>query len=141
MAAPKRVSLGAPGVDHLGRPVTHFVDALNCQLVAAVKPRLVVIPVSVANNADLRRLDPNFGLLVDSLEQREELRLPTEGKATMRCYSGIVRRGDARIAALVLPHPSAWRCRSEARRVLIDDVSFMVRRAVQGEADVNSDGR
>ena len=108
-----------------------FVDELNAQLVEIVRPRLLVLPLSIADNAAIRKIAPTFGLLFDSMEHREELRVPTNGQSRKRCLVGLVRRGSRTVPAVVLPHPSAWRCKIEERSTLIQEVASVVNQAVR----------
>jgi hypothetical protein len=107
-----------------------FVDDLNVQLVEAVRPKLVVLPLSIADNGIIRSLTPAFGLLVDSMEQREVLRFPSNGAERKRCIVGLMRRGSIQVPAVVLPHPSAWRCTLSERSTLIQDVASLMGRAI-----------
>ena len=115
----------------------HFVDELNSQLVEIVRPKVIVLPLSIADNADIRKVAPSFGLLYESMEQREERRLPTDGQIRRRCLVGLVRRGSRTVPAVVLPHPSAWRCKIEDRQTLIQEVASIVKQAAHQSQQVS----
>jgi hypothetical protein len=117
--------LGAANLPLLKR-LLEFADDLNIDIVRALSPRLMVVPLSLARNPRLDDVFPS-GL---ALRQATESRSHTVGLAegTFKFYTGHCRRGNLEIPTVFLRHPASLRISSESKKRVIAGVARVLDR-------------
>ncbi len=109
-----------------------FVDRLNVELVEATRPLFMVVPRSIADNVEIRRALPEFGLLRKQLAGASMFKVPANRSRAWRCYVGALRRGSIDVPTLVLPHPDAFRCSADARAAISAEVGAVMAELAKG---------
>ena len=90
-----------------------FADELNIEIVAALRPRLMVIPLSLVRT--YRFVDGRVGV---SLEKAIDVRPYSIDvrKRTVNFYTGACQRGKLTVRAIFLPHPASLHLSNESRK-------------------------
>jgi hypothetical protein len=98
-----------------------FADELNVAVVTALRPRLVVVPLSFGQNAGLDR-----AYLSDlSMRRATDLRHYTidAGSQTFNLYTATCRRGASAVRTVYLPHPASLHLTREAKPRVVDEIA------------------
>jgi len=101
--------------------VLDFADELNEDIVKGLRPRLLVIPVSLARNKHVA--DRPF-----SLWCAKDIRT-TEGRVTF--YTGMCERGMSSIATTYVRHPSSLHLKVPSRRDVANKMASVLSRFVK----------
>lgn len=98
-----------------------FSDALNAQVVQALKPRLLVVPFSLGRNPRTHSLSKLIKL---SLAQATDVKQHTVclPKANFNFYTAICQRGKLAVRTLFVPHPASLRVCSESKVLVVAGV-------------------
>jgi hypothetical protein len=111
---------------NLLRRMLEFADDLNVEIVEALRPRLMFVPLSLARN---RQLEAIHSLGV-SLSQATEVSMHEvmlrEGR--FKFYTGITRRGRVMVPTVFIRHPASLRLSVRSRARLIRHVGSVVDR-------------
>jgi hypothetical protein len=114
----------------LARRLLVFADELHGQVLDLLRPRLVLVPRSLAEDRTIWEQCPEFSLLAVNLPGRRDGRVPETGRA-LRYYSGRLQRAERRIPALFLPHPSALRLNKERRGQVVSGLRAEIARLLE----------
>ena len=87
---------------------------------------------TIADNDEIRRVLPEFGLLRKRLADASMFKVPANRPRAWRCYVGTLRRGSIDVPTLVLPHPDAFRCSTDARAAISAEVGAVMAALAKG---------
>jgi hypothetical protein len=91
-----------------------FADDLNSEIVQALAPRLVVVPLSLARSRHLDAVRASGLSLQQAIDVQRHTVTTPEG--TFSCYTGSCRRGRVTVRAVFLRHPASLRLSREAKK-------------------------
>lgn len=112
--------LGATNLPLLGR-VLEFADELNIDIVRALAPRLMVVPLSLARSRRLDAVRPSGLSLRQVMDSRSHTVGLPEGK--FRFYTGHCRRANLSVRAVFLRHPASLRLSSDSKKRVVSGVA------------------
>jgi hypothetical protein len=95
-----------------------FADDLNIQVVRALRPRIIVVPLSLGRNRSVSRVGSLAGLTLKHAKDVEAhtLRL---ANGRFNYFSGLCSRGNLTVPTLFLRHPASLRlARGESGRIV-----------------------
>lgn len=101
-----------------------FADELNVEIVGALKPSLMVVPLSLGR---MRQLDAVMCTGV-AMQQTDDVRhhhVTLDGRR-VNFYTGICRRGSHDVPTLHVPHPASLRLSVGSKHHLTDELSQAV---------------
>jgi hypothetical protein len=101
-----------------------FSDGLNIEIVQALAPRLVVVPLSVGRSRSLDAIRPLGLTLNNAIERRPHTILLPEG--TFTCFTGTCHRGTLMVRTLFLRHPASLRLSRESKSRLVDGLATIL---------------
>jgi hypothetical protein len=96
--------------------VIEFTDHLNIEIVAALRPKLIVIPLSLGRSRTLNAGGKVGVSLAKAIDVRSWSVLLSEGRFTF--YTGICDRGKLTVPAVFLRHPASLRLSKESKKRL-----------------------
>lgn len=101
-----------------------FADELNVEIVTALKPRLVVVPLSFGKNAAVDRAYSSDL----SIRKAVDLRHHTigTGSQTLNFYTATCRRGASAVRTAYLPHPASLHLTREAKPRVVAEITRVV---------------
>lgn len=112
--------LGAANLPLLRR-VLEFADDLNIEIVQALSPRLMVVPLSLAQSRRLDAVRPSGLGLSQAMDSRSHTLGLAEGN--FRFYAGYCRRGNLNVRTVFLRHPASLRLSSESKTRVVAGVA------------------
>lgn len=115
------------------RRVLEFADDLNVEIVETLKPKLLVVPLSLARQRELDAIAPiGVSLSKTTDVSRHEVLLP-EGR--FKFFTGVCQRGRYAVPTVFLRHPASLRLSVQSRVRLVSRVGEIVKRfQMSGEA-------
>jgi hypothetical protein len=117
--------LGSANLPLLKR-ILEFADDLNIEIVHALRPRLMVVPLSFARSRQLEAVR-GTGLSTSQVTggRNHAIVLP-EGNFTF--YTGHCRRGNVNVRTVFLRHPASLRVSTESKKRVVDGVARVLER-------------
>jgi hypothetical protein len=94
------------------RAVLRFADGLNEQIVKALRPRVVVVPFSLARNSEIGDLAKVSASEVSA----HGIKL---ANTRFKFYTGVCQRAGLSVPVLYVPHPASLRLRENDKRRVV----------------------
>lgn len=107
------------------RRVLEFADDLNAEIVQALAPTLLVVPLSVGRDQRLNAAGC-VGLSLDQATDVRPFTLPLT-KRVFNFFTAICRRGRLSVRTVFVPHPASLRLSTQSRERLVTDVAAKLR--------------
>ncbi len=104
-----------------------FSDELVAEIVSMLRPRLLIVPKSLAENKTIRELLPTYSLLKSNVRESVDLPVPA-GNKRFHCYSGHYECEPLalKVPALFVPHPSGIQLTVDSRRQFVEALQKVV---------------
>ena len=101
-----------------------FADDLNADIINAVKPKLILVPLSFGNEPRLDRIHPVGVSMAQTNDCRE--RNITTDQGPFRFFVATYRRGALTVPVVYVRHPASLRISRDAARRLVERVPKML---------------
>jgi len=102
-----------------------FADYLNVAIVQALRPRLVLVPFSLARNRQVATAGIGLSLKLATDARKYAIPLP---EGTFNFFTATCQRGTLQVRTAFVRHPSALRLSIESKKRLVAEVA----RVLQG---------
>lgn len=114
------MKLGAANPDLLKRAL-EFADDLNADIISAVRPKLMLVPLSFGNEPRLDKVHA-VGVAMTRSNDCRERNVTMDGE-TFRLFVATYRRGAMAVPVVYVRHPASLRITRDAGRRLVDGMS------------------
>ena len=115
--------LGAAHPELLKRALG-FADDLNVDIINAIRPKLILVPLSFGNEPRLDKVHPVGVAMAQRNDCRE--RSVTTDQGPFRFFVATYRRGAMAVPIVYVRHPASLRISRDAARRLVDRVPKML---------------
>jgi len=108
------------GLTKLSQPLLQrmlaFADEINAEIVQALSPKMIIVPLSLGQN-------PRVRCLGVAMHQATGLRSYKVTGSSFTFHMGMCQRGKLKIRTAYLPHPASLHFDTDTKRRIVDEVS------------------
>jgi hypothetical protein len=116
---------GVGAVDQgLLRRALRFADDLNVMIVSMLRPRLLIVPLSIGRNRQMDALHSSE-LSLAKADNAEQHRIPL-GARSFKFTTATCRRGDVTVPVAYLPHPVALRVPRNSKDIFVKHLAKII---------------